>query len=768
MNSSHILNSWFGRSIGDNHRYRIEQHLGGGGMGDVFLATDQLLGCPVALKLLKEKLAIGELRKRFEREVAVCVALRSQHIVQVIDYGVTDEGYPFYVMEHLQGQTLRQRLKQEKRLTVEQAVRIVAQICEGLSLAHQGVVFNSGFQANERVKVIHRDLKPDNIFLVPTAIGELVKLLDFGIAKLRGDRAEQTVATNVFLGTYRYSAPEQLKVEQGLDERADLYSLGIILYEMLSGTDPFGLSLSHSSVSGVAWAVAHCSKPPTPLKQQPNCERIPAPLEAIVMRCLEKSPDDRFASAAELQTALQTEPQTATLSSPNPFSGPNQPQNFDSIVSVPAHSGHPIRTDPEILPTAFEDIEVKRADVKRADDDITSITTSVTKDATPTILRSADALDETRLTHLSAIQSLHPPLAWVGTGLATLIFLSFGVYYGSRSPVALNTTAEGAEESVLQPSPTAESAVQTPIPEISSALDQSFKGHSDTVWSVALSPDGNTVIGGSYDRTIKLWNKETGELIRTLSGHSDAVRSVTISPDGKILASGSSDTTIRLWNKETGELFRTLSGHSGPVWSIAISADNQTLASGSYDGTVRIWNLQTGELMHTLPEHYDSVWSVAISPDGQTLVSGSYDGTAKIWNLQTGELIRSLSRHSEPVRAVAISPNGQILATASWDKTVKIWNLQTGELMHTLEGHTDRVISVAFSPSGEMLASGSLDRTINLWTLASGTRQQTLFGHSDWVVAVAFGSNENTLVSGSRDKTINLWRWHRAGLRTKD
>jgi WD40 repeat protein/tRNA A-37 threonylcarbamoyl transferase component Bud32 len=767
MNSSHMLGSWFGRSIGENQRYRIEQHLGGGGMGDVFLAIDQLLGCPVALKLLKEKLAIGELRKRFEREVAVCVALRSQHIVQVTDYGVTDEGYPFYVMEYLQGQTLRQRLKQEKRLTVEQAVRIVAQICEGLSLAHQGVVLNSGFQDNERVKVIHRDLKPDNIFLVPTAIGELVKILDFGIAKLRGDQAEQTVATNMFLGTYRYSAPEQLKVEQGLDERADLYSLGIILYEMLSGTDPFGLALSHSSVSGVAWAVAHCSEPPTPLRQQPKCEQISAQLEAIVLRCLEKSPDDRFISVAELQTALQSALNSATLGSPNQFSSLNQAQNLDSIASVPVHSGHPTQTDPEIPPTAFEDVDVKNVEVKRADD-ISSVTTSVMEDVTPTVLRSANALDETRFTHLSTIQNPHLPLVRVGTGLATLIFLSFGVYYGFRSPLTLGTSAEGFEESaVLQSTSTAESTVPL-LQEISSALHQSFTGHSDTVWSVALSPDGNTVIGGSYDRTINLWDKETGELIRTLSGHSDAVRSVAVRPDGKILASGSSDNTIRLWDIETGELIRTLSGHSGPVWSIAISNDGETLASGSYDGTVRIWNLQTGELIHTLPEHYDSVWSVAISPDGRTLVSGSYDGTAKVWNLQTGELIRSLSRHSEPVRAVAISPNGQILATASWDKTIKIWNLQTGELIHTLEGHTDRVISVAFSPSGEMLASGSLDRTINLWTLASGSHQQTLFGHSDWVVAVAFGRNEETLVSGSKDQTVNLWRWHRTKLKTEN
>jgi WD40 repeat protein/serine/threonine protein kinase len=755
MNSSQPLDAWSGRLIGDNQRYRIDKHIGGGGMGNVFLAMDQLLGCPVALKLLKEKLAIGELRKRFEREVVVCVALRSQHIVQVSDYGVTAEGYPFYVMEYLHGQTLRQLLKAEKRLSAERAVQIVTQICNGLNLAHQGVdLLHPRSQVSERVKVIHRDLKPDNIFLVPTAIGELVKVLDFGIAKLRSERFEQTIATNMFLGTYRYSAPEQLNVEQGLDERADIYSLGIILYEMLSGTDPFGLKLSHSSISGVTWAVAHCSKPPIRLRQQPGCEHLSPALEAVVMQCLMKSPDDRFPSVCELQAALQA----ATA-------GGQKGQNSILLPLLNPHYCLSVGGDIEAPPTAFDCVE--------AVDEFASVT-QVTQDVTPTVLRTAHEEGwEAKNSPTAKRFRLHKPvLLALGSGLATLAFVGFGIYYASRSLTAPSGSQAnlGTEEAIIeetaifqsaQAAPMASESLpeQVPTEEVSSALHKSLTGHSDTVWTVALSPDGNTVIGGSYDQTIMLWDFKTGERIRTLSGHSDAIRSVATSPDGKILASGSSDATIKLWDMETGALVGNLSGHSGPVWSIAISPDGKILASGSYDGTVRIWNLQTGELIRTLPEHYDSVWSVAISPDGETLVSGSYDGTAKIWNLQTGELIRSLSKHSEPVRAVAISPNGQILATASWDKTVKIWNLQTGELIHTLTGHADRVISVAFSPDGEQLASGSLDRTIMLWSLATGAYQQTLRGHADWVIAVAFSPDGKTLVSGSKDKTVNLWRW---------
>jgi eukaryotic-like serine/threonine-protein kinase len=747
MNSSQLLDAWYGRLIGDSQRYRIDQHLGGGGMGDVFLATDMALGSHVALKLLKEKLAIGELRKRFECEVAVCVALRSEHIVQVSDYGVTPEGYPFYVMEYLNGQTLGQLLRSEQRLSVERAVRIVVQVCDGLNLAHQGVMLShssphdTSGRSGDRVKIVHRDLKPDNIFLVPTALGELVKVLDFGIAKLRSEHAEHTIATTMFLGTYRYAAPEQLEIEHGLDGRADIYSLGMILYEMLSGTDPFGLGLSPTPVSGVTWAVAHCSKPPIPLRQQPGCTDISPAVEAIVMRCLHKSPNDRFSSVNELQGALR------------------------AAIHLPVDSSS--ETDANRLLVVAHPVD--------ATDLGTSSITSGTQDMTPTVLRTEykTIFDSS----VNRFKLFHNPVSLVvGVGL-TAAFLGFGVHYVSQSSTvsglfseAIADSSDDSEDlensgnpdrSPFQSAPmagTTSGSASSGAIEVSSALMESLAGHSDTVWAVALAPDDRTIASGGFDSTIKLWDLPTGTH-RTLLGHSDAVRSVAITPDGQTLVSGSSDTTIKLWDLQSGELLQTLSGHSGPIWSVAVSADSQTIASGSYDGTVRVWDLQTGQLIHTLPEHYDSVWSVAISPDGKTLVSGSYDGTAKIWNLQTGELIRSLSRHSEPVRSVAISPNGQLLATASWDKTVKVWNLQTGDLVHTLEGHTDRVISVAFSPSGETLASGSLDRTINLWALATGTHHQTLFGHSDWVVTVAFGFNGKTLVSGSKDQMVNLWRW---------
>lgn len=293
---------WLDRTIGENQRYQLVQRLGGGSMGDVFVALDTKLGQQVALKILKSNWAeTNELRRRFEHEVALCAALRGDHIVQVSDYGVTPEGYPFYVMEYLRGQTLGQLMRREKRLPPDRAIKLVIQVCDGLEPAHQGVMLH---QRSERIRVVHRDLKPENIYLVNTALGELVKILDFGIAKIHYEQSDSTVQTGMFIGTFHYASPEQVEVRQEIDGRSDIYSLGVILYEMLTGTDPFGLGQDSQDISQMSWAIAHASRTPTPLRSQPHCETLPPTLEDIVMRCLQKQPEQRFATVGELRQAL--------------------------------------------------------------------------------------------------------------------------------------------------------------------------------------------------------------------------------------------------------------------------------------------------------------------------------------------------------------------------------------------------------------------------------------------------------------------------------
>ncbi|HEY9800530.1 MAG TPA: protein kinase [Leptolyngbyaceae cyanobacterium] len=344
MNSQPSSNYWHGRYVGDNQRYRIDKPLAAGGMGEVLLATDTRVGQQVVLKLLKDTLvASQEMRKRFEREVAICAALQSDHIVRISDCGVTPEGYPFYVMEYLRGQTLRQLLLREHRLSVERTVKIISQVCQGLQLAHQGVTLQKD-GSNEHIQVVHRDLKPDNIFLVPTDLGEWVKILDFGVAKIRSDSSDQTSLTSTFIGTFRYAAPEQIQNKQNLDIRADIYSLGIILYEMLSAADPFGFSTKGSNISEASWVLAHAYEPPTPLRSQPGCEQLSPEIEAVVLKCLQKNPNNRFASVAELSQALQAAslaPTDNTNAQPQPNLPHPQPNFGQETVPRPVYPQEP-------------------------------------------------------------------------------------------------------------------------------------------------------------------------------------------------------------------------------------------------------------------------------------------------------------------------------------------------------------------------------------------------------------------------------------------
>jgi serine/threonine-protein kinase len=347
MKSPNSSDPWIGRLIGERQRYRLEKRLGVGGMGDVFLAMDTLLGQHVALKILKGNLVTyDEFRKRFEREVAVSAALKSDHIVQVSDYGITNEGYPFYVMEYLRGESLGQLLRREGRLSIERSINIITQVCDGLYQAHQGVtLWRNGATVREHIKVTHRDLKPDNIFLVSTVLGELVKILDFGIAKIRDYTAEQTELTeNRFLGTYHYASPEQLEIKTGIDGRTDIYSLGIILYEMISGTDAFGLGLNKHTINETSWIIAHATKPPQPLQSQPGLTHIPPELEAAVMRCLQKVPSERFAAVDELKLALQA------VITPQPLTPNSRKQSINQVLTTPPSV---------VLPTGNENIQAR-------------------------------------------------------------------------------------------------------------------------------------------------------------------------------------------------------------------------------------------------------------------------------------------------------------------------------------------------------------------------------------------------------------------------
>lgn len=308
---------------------------------------------------------------------------------------------------------------------------------------------------------------------------------------------------------------------------------------------------------------------------------------------------------------------------------------------------------------------------------------------------------------------------------------------------------------------------------------RTLTGHSNWVWSIAISPDGQTIASGSRDRTIKIWHLGTGRDIFTLTGHSNLIWSVCISPDGQTLVSGSEDKTIKIWQLGTlisgnenwqnfgiipasvlssPYLLYTWVEHHGPVYSVAISPDGKTITSGSGDKTIKIWQLGRRRSLQTLTRHSFWVRSVAFSPDGEIIASGGQDNTIHLWHINTNKWSRTLLGHSALVRCFAFTPDGEFLASASADKTIKIWHLDSGREIHTLIGHNDGVNSIAISPDGQFLVSGSRDKTIKIWHLSTGKEICTLTGHSAAVFTVTITPDGKNIVSGSQDTTIKIWR----------
>lgn len=297
-------------------------------------------------------------------------------------------------------------------------------------------------------------------------------------------------------------------------------------------------------------------------------------------------------------------------------------------------------------------------------------------------------------------------------------------------------------------------------------LLNTLTGHDDDINSVVISSSRGVVISGSRDQTVRSWSLDTGELLDTFSaGDNEVVYSVAISPDGETVASGGSKVpvnpndiaTIKIWNLRTGELMRSIPAHGSSAEPATFSPDGQTLISiGGYkDNLIKFWNVRDGSLVNTIQDGIPI--SVAISPDGQTLAIGDWNNFIRVWDLNSNSPIRTLSGHSEQVRTLAFTPDGQTLISGSMDQTIKVWRLSTGELLRTLEGHEYPVSSVAISPNGNLLASGSGDDTIKIWDLNTGELIETLTGHSDTTKSVAISADGKTLVSGSIDRTIKIW-----------
>ena len=283
-----------------------------------------------------------------------------------------------------------------------------------------------------------------------------------------------------------------------------------------------------------------------------------------------------------------------------------------------------------------------------------------------------------------------------------------------------------------------------------------LEGHTRAVRSVAISQDVKYIVSGSEDKSVKVWERESGKLLETLDGHILDVYSVAISEDSQYIVSGSRDNSVKIWERESGKLLTTLTGHKSIVTSVAISKDARYIVSGSADKSVKIWERESGKLLKSLEDKFD-VYSVAISEDSQYIVSGSGDSNVKIWERESGKLLKTLTGHKRNVGSIAISKDAQYIVSGSVDKSIKIWERESGKLLKSLEGHTRFVNSVAISTDGKFIVSGSWDNSVKIWERKSGKVFKILNKNISPVNSIVISNDKKYIVSGSDDKSVRIW-----------
>jgi WD40 repeat protein len=717
--------------------YRVLAELGRGGMGIVLLAYDPELQRAVALKVLPPDRADDKARARFVREARAAAGITHDNVVPVYAVATLPDGPPYLVMQYVYGPTLRERIKAEGRLDPREAATVCVQAAEGLAAAH-------------RAGLVHRDIKPANIIL-DRAQGR-ARIMDFGLARATALPGGITQAGTI-LGTPEYMSPEQVQQPDRVDGRMDVYSLGVTLYEALTGEVPFR-GVSHMVVRQI---LSDDPRPPRRLN-----DKVPRDLETICLHCLKKEPGKRYGDAAALAEDLKR-----------------------FLAGKPIYA-RPVRGTERLWRWSRRNPLV--ASLSAA---LFLVLAAGLAGATSQWLRfEAKAKElETNL-YYNRIALAHLELLAKNVGRAEELL--------DECPERLRGWEWRCLKRLCRTDP-----VTIPIGE-RPPMGEGF--------DLAFSPDNRLVAVPSVDRTIKIWDAAKGQEVLTLRGHADQVLCVAFSPDGKHLASTSEDKTVRLWDLTTGKEPVTPLDLASPAGGLAFSPnDSRYLASVSAGEFVRVWDTWNGSLVQSFPAAHvrQGLVTVVFSPDGSRLVSGSGENAVKVWEVTSGREVFTLSGHAAPVFSVAFSADGKRLASLDRDNQGKLWDLPadpqagpavlsprfsfhrhssstwsmafsrdgtrlavgggqadanvrvydttTGETVFTLPGHMDRVISVAFSPDDQRLASASLDRTIKLWDMTTGQEALTLRGHSDLVGRILFSPDGQRLASASADGTVRVW-----------
>jgi len=781
-------------------RYKLLEQIGEGGMGEVWVA-DQLepIKRRVALKLIKSGMDSRSVLGRFEAERQALAVMDHPNIAKVLDAGAAADGRPYFVMELVKGTPITE-FCDARRLTPQHRLELFVPVCQAIQHAH-----HKG--------IIHRDIKPSNVLVALHDEMPVAKVIDFGVAKAVGQQlTEKTIYTGfgALVGTPAYMAPEQATFNQlDVDTRADVYALGVLLYELLAGSPPIEKERLKQAALDEVLRIVRDEEPPRPSQRLSTSEAKasiaatrqsdPARLSAlmkgeidwIVMKALEKDRTRRYDTANGLARDIQRY-----------LAG-------DSVEACPPTLGYRVRKFvhkyKKGLATAAAIVALLVAGVV-VSTLLAVWATSAEREANRQRIASDQARQEALGARVEADRQRDEARATAyatGIGLAQRAWEDNDVIrarellegvprevagrdlrgfewdYLSRlfHPEERTLTGHEGVVSSVAFSPDGRRLVSVSNDGMAVGTVKiwdgatgkelfALKGHDAAVSNVAFSPDGRRMAWGVEDRTVRVCDSATGKELFALKGHAEAVNNVAFSPDGKRLATGSYDGmavgAVKVWDGATGKELSSPRGHTGGVSGVTFSPDGSRLASASYDGTVRIFDSATGEELFALKGHAEAVYSVAFSPDGSRLATGSSDSTVKIWDSVTGKELLALMGHIEAVNNVVFSPDGKRLASRSSDVfsfgAVKVWDSATGKELFSPSGHAAGTSGVAFSPDGSHLASwGWWDNRVKILDSVTGKELFTLKSHTDPIASVAFSPDGQHLASGGWDRTVKIW-----------